>query len=174
MAGVTSRPFDPRRRLRCKKHFDRVFREPIRSADPFFTVLARKRSGSYPRLGMAISVRSAGGAVARNRVKRIVRESFRLNQHSLPAVDLVVMGRVPHDETPETARDSRYLLRMDWDGKTLWRRALAAHHDVDVTPDGRILTLTYELRVEEDIDPTTPMRDNSLLLLSAVMPMNAL
>jgi ribonuclease P protein component len=93
MAGVKSGPFDPRRRLRCKKHFDRVFREPIRSADCFFTVLARKRSGNHPRLGMAISVRSAGGAVARNRVKRIVRESFRLNQQSLPAVDLVVMGR---------------------------------------------------------------------------------
>ena len=93
MAGVTSGPFDPRRRLRCKKQFDRVFRQPIRSADPYFTVLARRQSGNHPRLGMAISVRSAGGAVARNRVKRIVRESFRLNQHTLPAVDLVVMGR---------------------------------------------------------------------------------
>lgn len=93
MAGVTSRPFDSRRRLHCKKQFDHVFREPVRSSDSLFTVLARKSSGDYPRLGMAISVRSAGGAAARNRVKRIVRESFRLNQHSLPAVDLVVMGR---------------------------------------------------------------------------------
>ena len=81
--------------------------------------------------------------------------------------DLLVMGRTPHDETPETARGSRYLLRMDWEGNTLWRRPLAAHHDVDVTPDGRILTLTYELRVIEEIDPVTPLRDNSLLLLSA-------
>ena len=84
-----------------------------------------------------------------------------------PSGDLLVMGRVPHDETPETARDSRYLLRMDWEGNTVWRRTLAAHHDVDVTPDGRILTLTYELRVIEDVDPATPLRDNSLLLLSA-------
>lgn len=85
--------FDPERRLRCKKQFDRVFRQPVRSSDPLFTVLAKAGTRAHPRLGMAISVRSAGGAASRNRVKRLVRESFRLNQHSLGAVDLVVMAK---------------------------------------------------------------------------------
>jgi ribonuclease P protein component len=42
---------------------------------------------------MAIAVRAAGGAVARNRMRRIIRESFRLHQHALPAVDVVVSMR---------------------------------------------------------------------------------
>ena len=43
-----------------------------------------------PRLGLAVAVRAAGGGVARNRLRRLIRESFRLNQHTLPALDLVV------------------------------------------------------------------------------------
>ena len=93
MAGVANFPFDPRRRLHSRKQFDRVFRKPVRSVDPLFTVLAKAGPVDHPRLGMAISVKAAGGAAGRNRVKRIVRESFRLNQDSLPAVDLVVMAK---------------------------------------------------------------------------------
>ena len=95
MAADTPQKFnlDPERRLRSKQLFDRVFRQPIRSSDPLFTVLAKAGAGSHPRLGMAISVRSAGGAARRNRVKRLVRESFRLQQHSLGAIDLVVMAK---------------------------------------------------------------------------------
>lgn len=48
-----------------------------------------------PRLGLAVAIRTAGSAVARNRVRRIVRESFRLAQHELPAVDIVVAARAP-------------------------------------------------------------------------------
>jgi ribonuclease P protein component len=38
-------------------------------------------------------VRAAGNAVKRNRVKRIVRETFRANQQELPSVDLVVNAK---------------------------------------------------------------------------------
>jgi ribonuclease P protein component len=40
-----------------------------------------------------VAVRVAGNAVERNRVRRIIRESFRLHQHELPSVDLVVSAR---------------------------------------------------------------------------------
>jgi ribonuclease P protein component len=42
---------------------------------------------------MAVASKLAGGSVERNRIRRVVRESFRLHQLELPAVDLVVNAR---------------------------------------------------------------------------------
>jgi len=42
---------------------------------------------------MAVSVRAAGNAVRRNGIRRVIRESFRLNQHELPAMDVFVSAR---------------------------------------------------------------------------------
>jgi ribonuclease P protein component len=42
---------------------------------------------------MAVGVRTAGSAVRRNRIRRIIRESFRLHQGELPAADIVVSAR---------------------------------------------------------------------------------
>jgi ribonuclease P protein component len=59
----------------------------------FFAVTARPNNEGHPRLGMAVGSKLAGGSVGRNRIRRVVRESFRLNQHELPAVDVVVSAR---------------------------------------------------------------------------------
>ncbi len=56
-------------------------------------VIARPNGLEHARLGLAVGVRSAGNAVNRNRIKRLVRESFRHRQQELPAVDLVVNAR---------------------------------------------------------------------------------
>jgi ribonuclease P protein component len=49
----------------------------------------------HPRLGMSVN-RKVGNAVRRNRIRRLIRESFRLMQHDFPAgYDLVVVVR-PH------------------------------------------------------------------------------
>jgi ribonuclease P protein component len=82
-----------RLRLRHKRDFDAVYTRGRRTADEFFTVTMRANDAGAPRLGMAVAVKVAGGAVARNRLRRIVRESFRLHQRELPAVDLVVSVR---------------------------------------------------------------------------------
>ena len=62
-------------------------------SDGFFTVTVMWNDTGAPRLGLAVAVKIAGGAVARNRLRRIIRESFRLHQGELPAVDLVVSAR---------------------------------------------------------------------------------
>lgn len=57
------------------------------------SVLAAPNPLGYPRLGMAISRKVAPAAVTRNRVKRLVRESFRAHKDRLGGLDLVVIGR---------------------------------------------------------------------------------
>jgi ribonuclease P protein component len=80
-------------RLTKKKEFSRVFECSERSADRYFTVLARNNERDYPRLGLAISKKSVKLAVARQRIKRLIRESFRCHQKILPGVDIVVISR---------------------------------------------------------------------------------
>lgn len=62
--------------------FKRVFNKPMVSADRCFKVLARTNESEGLRLGMAVSRQVDRSAVGRNRIKRVVRESFR---QSFPA-----------------------------------------------------------------------------------------
>jgi ribonuclease P protein component len=80
-------------RLLDKAQFQQVFDDARKSIDPYFTVLARRNPNSGPRLGLAIAKKCARQAVDRNRLKRLVRESFRMERAALPGVDLVVMCR---------------------------------------------------------------------------------
>ncbi len=73
---------------------------------------------THPRLGLAIATRTFGSAVARNRIKRIARESFRLNQYMLPAVDVMVSARDAARNA--TAKDLRASLAEHW--KSIARR----------------------------------------------------
>ena len=73
--------------------FREVKRRGEKFADAFFSLSVLANHETYPRLGLSIATRTFGTAVARNRVKRLTRESFRLNQHSLPPVDVTVYAR---------------------------------------------------------------------------------
>jgi ribonuclease P protein component len=64
-----------------------------RFADEFFSVSVLKTNGTHSRLGLAMATRTCGGAVARNRLKRITREFFRLHQVELPPLDITVAAR---------------------------------------------------------------------------------
>jgi ribonuclease P protein component len=88
-----ARPFTPAHRLKSKSEFDRVYRDARRSADGSFAVFMRGNDNALPRLGLSIAARVIGNSVRRNRVKRLIRESFRLHQHELPSVDIVVNAR---------------------------------------------------------------------------------
>lgn len=82
-----------RARLRKPSEFKRVFNNPMISADRCFKVLARP-GDTEPRLGMAVSRQVERKATGRNRIKRIVRESFRRQfAGGGPALDFVVLPR---------------------------------------------------------------------------------
>jgi len=83
--------------------FKRVFACPIKSIDGNFTVLATDNSLTHPRLGLAIAKKQVKTSVARNRIKRVVRDSFRLYQNNLPALDIVVLVRQGIAEKDKTA-----------------------------------------------------------------------
>jgi len=70
-----------------------VFKKAARSKDKWFTVLCRDNSGGAARLGLAISKKHCRAATARNRIKRIVRESFRHNQAMLAGLDVIVINQ---------------------------------------------------------------------------------
>ncbi len=92
--------FRPRQRLRTAAEFDRVFRRGVRLDGALFVLVAAPNDSSHDRLGLAVS-RRVGGAVTRNRVRRLLRESFRkLERGSRPGSDLVILGK------PELASSS--------------------------------------------------------------------
>ncbi len=87
-------------RLLTPSQFDNVFQNPFRAASPLFTILAKPNQLTHPRIGLTIAKKRVKLAVQRNRIKRCVRDSFRLHQHQLPAVDLVLMVKGDISNTP--------------------------------------------------------------------------
>ncbi len=81
------------RRLTEAQAFSRVFDRARRSRDHCFTVLYRPNGQRAARLGLAIAKKNCRRAVARNRLKRIIRESFRRQQAALRGLDIVVMNK---------------------------------------------------------------------------------
>jgi ribonuclease P protein component len=77
----------------------------------------RPNAAQTARLGMAVSRRVSKLAVVRNRIRRQIRESFRLHRAGLPACDVLIVARV------STAQLDNAGLRAELD--QLWRRLIA-------------------------------------------------
>lgn len=81
-------------RLLKPKEFKQVFdNTEWRSSSPQLLLLANSNQQGQARLGFVLAKKHIKLAVDRNRIKRIVRESFRHNQQKFEAVDYVVLGR---------------------------------------------------------------------------------
>lgn len=84
--------FNKTRRLRTKADYDYVFSNASRLGNSEFTVLYRPNEINHARLGLALSKKMIARAHDRNRIKRILRESFRKTT-SLPEVDLIFLAK---------------------------------------------------------------------------------
>jgi ribonuclease P protein component len=80
-------------RLATKAEFKRVFDEPFKVAQKHLTVLYRLNQKAHARIGIIVGKRAVNSAVDRNRIRRIVRDSFRFNQEKLIGWDIVVIAR---------------------------------------------------------------------------------
>ena len=93
MIGSSPYRFHKDNRLLDAAAYERVFKKATRSRDKWFTVLCRENNNEAARLGLAISKKHCRAATTRNRIKRIVRESFRLNQAKLAGLDVIVINQ---------------------------------------------------------------------------------
>lgn len=81
--------------LRKNKNYQFVYRVGKSYANRMVVLYVLKNSSKSTRIGFVTGKR-LGGAVVRNRVKRLFKEAYRLNQAKIaPGCDLVVIGRVP-------------------------------------------------------------------------------
>ncbi|KGQ32495.1 ribonuclease P [Gallibacterium genomosp. 2] len=80
-------------RLLTPSQFNFVFQQPFRASLPEISIIARPNSLQHPRLGLTVAKKYAKRANQRNRIKRICRESFRLQQHLLPNYDFIIIAR---------------------------------------------------------------------------------
>jgi ribonuclease P protein component len=85
-----SRGLPRARRLRRATEFRRLYAQGRRLAADGFTAVVLPNDTGSARLGLSVAARLERLAVQRNRVRRIIRESFRAHRQRLPAVDVVV------------------------------------------------------------------------------------
>jgi ribonuclease P protein component len=91
-----------RKRLSRSAEFERVYRHGSSSANRHLVLYSFPNPAAQrPRLGLSVS-RKVGGAVERNRVKRLLREAFERVEEDLSAGhDLVVVARPPARDLAE-------------------------------------------------------------------------
>lgn len=147
-----------------------VLRDPERS-QPGYRLLA------VPERGLAELIDEQGRLVRRwgpepePSEASPAREPFERWQHVelLPGGDLLVVGadrprpggraRLAQDELPG------FVARYGTEGARLWKTKVPAHHDIELTPQGRLLVLTMHSRREPSISSNLPTRDDHLTLL---------
>lgn len=80
-------------RLLKPKEFERVFNKPFKKVGSFLVCFSRKNELARARLGLVITKRRFKRAVDRNKIRRLVRESFRLYSSQLGAVDIIILTK---------------------------------------------------------------------------------
>lgn len=123
---MTDAGFPRRVRLLTARDYKRVFDDaPYRASGPELLVLARDAIDQTPRLGVVVSKKNCRLAHQRNRFKRVVRESFRLQQQQLGGLDIIVLARRGIAELDNAS--IRELLGKSW--KRILKKADASRRE---------------------------------------------
>ena len=102
---------DAARRLRDKARFERLLRQGKRCTLEGFTFFLERRKDGGARLGIVISRKHAAASTDRNRIKRCIREAFRLEQETLGAMDLLIRPPYGLKASARTVLQLRQLLQ---------------------------------------------------------------
>jgi ribonuclease P protein component len=76
--------FPKKKRLIDNQQFNAVLAHSLRLSNGLLTLYMAENDCGYPRLGVSVG-KSCGGAIVRNRLKRLLREAFRQSQDRIPA-----------------------------------------------------------------------------------------
>jgi ribonuclease P protein component len=96
---VPSFRFRKHEHLRRAADFRRVYERRRSASDPLLIVYACENDLPHLRLGLSVS-RKVGGAIQRNRLRRLYREAFRLTRSEMPTgFDLILIPRRPEPPT---------------------------------------------------------------------------
>jgi ribonuclease P protein component len=104
-----SKRFSKRMRILRTSEFERVFAARRSASDASIALYGLANQQGCPRVGLVVS-RRVGGAVQRNRWKRLLREAFRHMKDQLPPLDIVCVVRV--QSPPSLGELQRAILQL--------------------------------------------------------------
>ena len=104
---------DPAVTVKENYEFHRIYRKGKSAVSPQLVIYCQRNRRGHSRLGVSVSTK-LGCAVVRNRVRRRIREIYRLNKAKmLPGYDLIVVARVRAVETDYQKLDRTYLRLLE-------------------------------------------------------------
>lgn len=77
--------------LQKARDFSNVWAKPRRAKGEYATLVARENNLGIPRIGFLVAKRKVKKAVDRNKIKRLVKESFRLNKKTIANFDIIFL-----------------------------------------------------------------------------------
>jgi ribonuclease P protein component len=105
-------------KLRKTDEFSSVFRFKRVLREKHLDIFFRQNGLSIPRLGLVVSKRVLSRSVDRNRTRRVIREAFRLSQHELGDLDVVVRVKVAGLNADYRAEWDRFIKQRSSPAKT--------------------------------------------------------